>query len=107
MLFESPNTSTTTVLLTARLGQPGFLLLSWLVGAICVLLGAICYSELAVNFPNVRRRIRLSEPGVRCDMGVHQLMSLPDCRLLCPDRRRRSCFRELCHFLVTRYLAKA
>jgi len=42
---------TTTGFLAGDLGLPWLVLLSWVVGAICALLGAICYSELAVNFP--------------------------------------------------------
>ncbi len=42
---------TTTGFLAGDLGRPGFVLLSWVVGAIFALLGATCYSELAVNFP--------------------------------------------------------
>jgi APA family basic amino acid/polyamine antiporter len=42
---------TTTGFLAGDLGRPGLILLSWVIGAICALLGAICYSELAVNFP--------------------------------------------------------
>jgi basic amino acid/polyamine antiporter, APA family len=42
---------TTTGFLAGDLGRPWLVLLSWLVGAVCALLGAICYSELAVNFP--------------------------------------------------------
>jgi len=42
---------TTTGFLAGDLGVPWLVLLSWVVGAVCALLGAICYSELAVNFP--------------------------------------------------------
>jgi APA family basic amino acid/polyamine antiporter len=42
---------TTTGFLAGDLGHPALVLLSWVVGAICALLGAICYSELALNFP--------------------------------------------------------
>lgn len=34
------------------LGDPKLLLLIWVVGAICALAGAFCYSELGVNFPS-------------------------------------------------------
>jgi APA family basic amino acid/polyamine antiporter len=33
------------------LGTPRLVLLSWLAGGVCALLGALCYAELAVNFP--------------------------------------------------------
>ena len=42
---------TTTGFLAGDLGQPRLILLIWIVGAIGALLGAICYSELAINFP--------------------------------------------------------
>ena len=42
---------TTTGFLAGDLGQPRLIFLSWIVGAISALLGAICYSELAINFP--------------------------------------------------------
>ena len=41
----------TTGFLASDLGSPSLVLLSWLVGGFCALLGAICYSELALNFP--------------------------------------------------------
>ena len=34
------------------LGSPKIILLIWVVGAICALAGAFCYSELGVNFPS-------------------------------------------------------
>src|SRR5262245_34419163 len=34
------------------LGRPDLLLWIWVAGAACALLGAICYSELGVNFPS-------------------------------------------------------
>ena len=42
---------TTTGFLAGDLGQPWIILLSWIVGAVGALLGAVCYSELAINFP--------------------------------------------------------
>lgn len=42
---------TTTGFLAGDLGRPWLLLLGWIVGAIFALLGACCYSELAINFP--------------------------------------------------------
>lgn len=41
----------TTGFLAGDLGTPFLVLLSWVIGAGCALLGAICYSELAINFP--------------------------------------------------------
>lgn len=38
--------------LAGDLGYPGLVLLIWVVGAIAALLGAVCYSELGVNFPS-------------------------------------------------------
>jgi APA family basic amino acid/polyamine antiporter len=42
---------TTSGFLAGDLGSPSLVLLIWVVGAICALAGAICYSELGVNFP--------------------------------------------------------
>jgi basic amino acid/polyamine antiporter, APA family len=42
---------TTSGFLAGDLGSPGLILLIWVVGAACALAGAVCYSELAVNFP--------------------------------------------------------
>jgi APA family basic amino acid/polyamine antiporter len=42
---------TTSGFLAGDLGSPDLVLLIWVVGAICALVGAVCYSELAVNFP--------------------------------------------------------
>lgn len=42
---------TTTGYLAGDLGSPTLVLLIWLVGAVCALAGAFCYSELGVNFP--------------------------------------------------------
>jgi len=42
---------TTTGFLAGDLGQPSLVLGIWLVGAALALAGALCYSELAVNFP--------------------------------------------------------
>jgi APA family basic amino acid/polyamine antiporter len=43
---------TTTGFLAGDLGTPRLVLSIWVVGAICALLGAICYSELGVNLPS-------------------------------------------------------
>jgi len=43
---------TTTGFLAGDLGSPGLVLLIWVVGALCALAGAFCYSELGVNFPS-------------------------------------------------------
>ncbi len=42
---------TTTGFLAADLGSPALVLLSWIVGAGCALLAALCYAELGLNFP--------------------------------------------------------
>jgi len=42
---------TTTGFLAADLGQPSLVIGIWLVGAVLALAGALCYSELGVNFP--------------------------------------------------------
>jgi len=42
---------TTTGFLAGDLGSPLLVLLCWVIGAACALLGAVCYSELAINFP--------------------------------------------------------
>ena len=38
---------TTTGFLAGDLGSPKLVLLIWIVGAVCALLGAVCYSEFA------------------------------------------------------------
>jgi APA family basic amino acid/polyamine antiporter len=38
--------------LAGQLGDPSLVLGIWLVGALCALAGAFCYSELGVNFPS-------------------------------------------------------
>ena len=38
--------------LAGQLGTPALLFLIWVVGAICALAGAFCYSELGINFPS-------------------------------------------------------
>ena len=42
---------TATGYLAADLGSAKLILLIWVVGALCALAGAFCYSELGVNFP--------------------------------------------------------
>jgi len=42
---------TTTGFLAGDLGQPSLVLGIWLVGALFALAGALCYSELGINFP--------------------------------------------------------
>jgi len=42
---------TTTGFLAGDLGQPGLVIGIWVVGAALALAGALCYSELGVNFP--------------------------------------------------------
>jgi basic amino acid/polyamine antiporter, APA family len=42
---------TTTGFLAGDLGSPGLVLAIWLIGAVFALAGALCYSELGVNFP--------------------------------------------------------
>lgn len=42
----------TTGFLAGDLGSPGLVLSIWVIGAICALVGAFCYSELGVNFPS-------------------------------------------------------
>ncbi len=41
----------TTGFLAGDLGKPWLVLLSWVIGAVFAFLGALCYSELAINFP--------------------------------------------------------
>lgn len=41
-----------TGFLAGDLGSPALVLLIWLVGAVCALAGAFCYSELGINFPS-------------------------------------------------------
>src|SRR5271165_7088960 len=43
---------TATGFLAGDLGSASLIMLIWLVGAICALAGAFCYSELGVNFPS-------------------------------------------------------
>src|SRR5580698_3878723 len=43
---------TTTGFLAGDLGTPSLVLFIWVVGAICAFMGAVCYSELGVNFPS-------------------------------------------------------
>jgi APA family basic amino acid/polyamine antiporter len=43
---------TTTGFLAGDLGSPSVVLWIWVVGAVCAFLGAICYSELGINFPS-------------------------------------------------------
>ena len=43
---------TTTGFLAGDLGTPGLVIGIWVVGAICALIGAFCYSELGINFPS-------------------------------------------------------
>ena len=43
---------TTSGFLAGDLGSPGLVLWIWVVGAACALLGAVCYSELGINFPS-------------------------------------------------------
>src|SRR5687768_18022733 len=42
---------TTTGFLAGDLGQPWLVLGIWIVGALFALAGALCYSELGINFP--------------------------------------------------------
>ncbi|HZO52112.1 MAG TPA: amino acid permease [Bryobacteraceae bacterium] len=43
---------TTTGFLASDLGSAGIIFLIWIIGALCALAGAFCYSELGVNFPS-------------------------------------------------------
>lgn len=43
---------TTTGFLAGDLGKASVILLIWVVGAACALAGALCYSELGINFPS-------------------------------------------------------
>ena len=43
---------TTTGFLAGDLGTPTLVLWSWVIGAACAFLGAICYSELGINLPS-------------------------------------------------------
>ena len=43
---------TTTGFLAGDLGSVSLVMLIWVVGAVCALAGAFCYSELGVNFPS-------------------------------------------------------
>jgi APA family basic amino acid/polyamine antiporter len=43
---------TTSGFLAGQLGSVQLVLLVWIAGAICALVGAFCYSELGVNFPS-------------------------------------------------------
>jgi len=43
---------TGTGFLAGQLGSPNLVLSIWVVGAVCALLGALCYSELGINLPS-------------------------------------------------------
>ena len=43
---------TTSGYIAGELGSPSLFLIIWVVGAICALFGAFCYSELGVNLPS-------------------------------------------------------
>src|SRR5579864_4538196 len=43
---------TSTGFLAGDLGSPGIVLWIWVVGAVCALCGAFCYSELGINMPS-------------------------------------------------------
>src|ERR1700685_2357662 len=43
---------TTTGFLAGDLCSPRLCMWVWVVGAVCALVGAMCYSELGVNFPS-------------------------------------------------------
>src|ERR1700683_3779232 len=43
---------TTTGFLAGDLGSPSLVLWIWVVGAVCALFGAFCYSELGINMPS-------------------------------------------------------
>ena len=43
---------TSTGFQASELGSPNLILWIWVVGGVCAFLGAICYSELGVNFPS-------------------------------------------------------
>jgi APA family basic amino acid/polyamine antiporter len=43
---------TTSGFLAGQLGSAQWVLLIWIAGALCALVGAFCYSELGVNFPS-------------------------------------------------------
>ena len=43
---------TTTGFLAGDLGSPSLVLWIWIVGAVCALCGAFCYSELGINMPS-------------------------------------------------------
>jgi len=43
---------TSTGFQAGELGSPNLILWIWVVGGICAFLGAICYSELGINFPS-------------------------------------------------------
>jgi APA family basic amino acid/polyamine antiporter len=43
---------TSTGYLAGDLGSSGIILWIWVVGGLCALLGAMCYSELGINFPS-------------------------------------------------------
>ena len=43
---------TSTGFLAGDLGSPGVVLWIWVVGAVCALCGAFCYSELGINMPS-------------------------------------------------------
>jgi len=43
---------TSTGFQAGELGSPHLILWIWVVGGVCAFLGAICYSELGINFPS-------------------------------------------------------
>jgi APA family basic amino acid/polyamine antiporter len=38
--------------LAGQLGNAKYILLVWIIGAVCALAGSFCYSELGINFPS-------------------------------------------------------
>src|SRR5438094_3374228 len=58
----------TTGFLAGDLGSPGLVLWIWVVGAVCALIGAICYSELGINFPSSGANTSISR-GLSAQLG--------------------------------------
>ena len=56
--------------MAADLGSAWLILACWGVGALFAFAGALSYSELGINFPEFRRRVRLPDARLRARSGA-------------------------------------
>src|SRR5579884_124673 len=80
---------TTTGFLAGDLGSAWLVVAIWFAGAVLALAGALCYSELGINFPRSGGEY-VPDRSLGTRMGLSDRLGFIFCGFFCADRRGSS-----------------